>query len=99
MYANRRRGHPPVTDDSVMRDTTMEMHDLRVSILRAGTSRMRLLHVVNDIIKLIIDLIPVKHNMSKNLYRSRKIMVGLSMNYEKIDVCEKIHVVLEGAHG
>jgi hypothetical protein len=77
----------------------MEMHDLRVSILRAGTSRMRLLHVVNDIIKLIIDLIPVKHNMSKNLYRSRKIMVGLSMNYEKIDVCEKIHVVLEGAHG
>jgi hypothetical protein len=43
----------------------------------------------NDIIKLIIDLIPVKHNMSKDLYQSKKIVVGLAMNYEKIDACEK----------
>jgi hypothetical protein len=43
----------------------------------------------NDIIKLIIDLIPMKHNMPKDLYQSKKIVPGLGMNYEKIDVCEK----------
>jgi hypothetical protein len=43
----------------------------------------------NDIVKLIIDLIPTKHNMLKDLYQSKKIVSGLGMNYEKIDVCEK----------
>jgi hypothetical protein len=43
----------------------------------------------NDIVKLIIDLIPVKHNMSKDFYQSKKIVVDLGMNYEKIDMCEK----------
>jgi hypothetical protein len=43
----------------------------------------------NDIMKLIIDLIPTKHNMLKYLYKSKKIVVDLGMNYEKIDVCEK----------
>jgi hypothetical protein len=43
----------------------------------------------NNIVKLIIDLIPAKHNMPKNLYQSKKIIVGLSMNYKKIDVCER----------
>jgi hypothetical protein len=43
----------------------------------------------NDIVKLIIDLIPMKHNMSKDLYQSKKIVSGLDMNYEKINVCEK----------
>jgi hypothetical protein len=43
----------------------------------------------NDIMKLIIDLIPVKHNMLKDLYQSKKIMSGLGMNYEKIDAYEK----------
>jgi hypothetical protein len=44
----------------------------------------------NDIVKLIIDLIPVKYNMPKDLYHSKKIVAGLGMNYKKIDVCEKI---------
>jgi hypothetical protein len=44
----------------------------------------------SDIVKLIIDLIPAKHNMLKDLYQSQKIVSGLEMNYEKIDVCEKI---------
>jgi hypothetical protein len=44
----------------------------------------------NDIVKLIIDLIPVKHNMLKDLYQSKKIVSGRGMNYEKIDACEKI---------
>jgi hypothetical protein len=39
--------------------------------------------------KLIIDLIPVKHNIPKDLYQSKKIVSDLRMNYEKIDVCEK----------
>jgi hypothetical protein len=43
----------------------------------------------NDIKKLIIDLIPVKHNMPKDLYQSKKIVSGLRMNYEKIDAYEK----------
>jgi hypothetical protein len=44
----------------------------------------------NDIVKLIIDLIPMKHNMPKDLYQSKKIVFGLRMNYEKTDACEKI---------
>jgi hypothetical protein len=47
-------------------------------------------HCYNDIVKLIIDLIPAKHNMLKDLYQSKKIVSGLGMNYEKIDACEKI---------
>jgi hypothetical protein len=47
----------------------------------------------NDIVKLIIDLIPTKHNMPKDLYQSRKIVSGLGMNYEKIDVCENNYML------
>jgi hypothetical protein len=43
----------------------------------------------NDIVKLIIDPIPVKHNMPKDLYQYKKIVSGLEINYEKIDACEK----------
>jgi hypothetical protein len=44
----------------------------------------------NDIVKVIIDLIPAKHNMSKDLYLSKKIVSGLEMNYEKVDANKKI---------
>jgi hypothetical protein len=44
----------------------------------------------NDIIKLIIDPILTKYNMSKDLYQSKKIVAGLGMNYKKIDVSEEI---------
>jgi hypothetical protein len=43
----------------------------------------------NNIMKFIIDPIPMKHNKPKDLYQSKKIVVGLGMNYKKIDVCEK----------
>jgi hypothetical protein len=43
----------------------------------------------NDIIKLIIDLISKKHNMSKYFYQFKKIMAGFGMNNEKIDLCKK----------
>jgi hypothetical protein len=42
----------------------------------------------NDIVKFIIDLIPVKHNMPKDIYQSKKIVSSLGMNYEKINVCD-----------
>jgi hypothetical protein len=43
----------------------------------------------NDVAKLITDFILAKHNMSKDLYQYKKIVFGLDINYEKIDVCEK----------
>jgi hypothetical protein len=50
--------------------------------------------------KFVIDLILAKHNMPKDLYQSKKIVVGLKMDNEKIDACEKkLHVILEGAQG
>jgi hypothetical protein len=42
----------------------------------------------NDIVKLIIDLLPAKHNMLKDLYQSKKIVCGLRMTYEKINAYE-----------
>jgi hypothetical protein len=44
----------------------------------------------NDIMKFIIDLIPAKHNMLKDLDHSKVIVSGLEMNYKKINACEKI---------
>jgi hypothetical protein len=38
---------------------------------------------------LIIDIIPTKHNIPKDLYQSKKIVVGLGTNYEKIDVSKR----------
>jgi hypothetical protein len=34
----------------------------------------------NDIVKLIIDFIPVKHNMLKDLYQSKKTVSSLEIN-------------------
>jgi hypothetical protein len=42
----------------------------------------------NNIVKLIIDLLPPNHKMPENLYQSKKIVLGLGMNYEKIDACK-----------
>jgi hypothetical protein len=39
----------------------------------------------NDIVKLIIDLLPLNYKMLENLYQTKKIVSGLGMNYEKID--------------
>jgi hypothetical protein len=43
-------------------------------------------------VKFVIDLIPAKHNMLKELYQSKKIVSGLGMNYVKIDACKNIFV-------
>jgi hypothetical protein len=52
----------------------------------------------NDIMKLIIDLIPVKHNMLKDLYQFKKIVSGLRINCEKIDACEKNYMLFWKEH-
>jgi hypothetical protein len=52
----------------------------------------------NDIVNLIIDLILAKHNMLKDLYQSNKIVVGVGMNYGKIDVCERNCILLSKEH-
>jgi hypothetical protein len=36
--------------------------------------------------------------MLKDLYRSKKIVAGLGMNYEKIDVCEKNYMLFWKEH-
>jgi hypothetical protein len=43
----------------------------------------------NDIMQLIIDLIPTKHNMPKDLYQSKNTVAGVATNYENIDVCKR----------
>jgi hypothetical protein len=66
-----------------------------VSVLQAVTRLMVMKskynfsnNCYNDIVKLIIDLIPSNHNMPKDLYHCKKIVAGLGMNYQKINACE-----------
>jgi hypothetical protein len=75
-----------------------KVHDgINVTVLQAVTHFMALKskysfanQCYNDIMKFIIDLIPAKHNIPKDLYQSKKIMTSLRMNYKKIDACKKI---------
>ena len=39
-----------------------------------------------EILKLISDILPANHKMPKDMYQSRKLLSGLGMDYEKIDV-------------
>jgi hypothetical protein len=52
----------------------------------------------NDIVKFVIDLLPAKHNILKDLYQSKKIVAGLEMDYEKIDVCENSCILFWKEH-
>jgi hypothetical protein len=70
--------------------------DTELTILQAVTRLMGMKskynfsnECYNDIMKLIIDLIPAKHNILKDLYQSKKIVAYLGMNYKKIDVCKR----------
>jgi hypothetical protein len=74
--------------------------DIDLTVLHAMTHLMAMKskynfsnQCYNDIVKFNIDLIPMKHNMSKDLYHSKKIVTGLDLNYEKIDVCEKNYML------
>jgi hypothetical protein len=46
----------------------------------------------NNIVKLIIDLIPMKHNMQKDLYQSKKIIAWYEL-WEDWCVRKELHVV------
>jgi hypothetical protein len=52
----------------------------------------------NDVVKLIIGLLPADHKMPENLYQSKKIVLSLGMNYEKIDACENNCMLLWRDH-
>jgi hypothetical protein len=75
-----------------------KMHDgINVTMLQAVTRLMWLKskycfsnQCYNDIVKFVIDLILMKHNMLKDLYQSKKIVSGLGTDYEKINACKKI---------
>jgi hypothetical protein len=41
-----------------------------------------------ELLKLISDVLPENHKMPKDMYQSKKLLSGLGMDYEKIDVCE-----------
>jgi hypothetical protein len=92
--------HPPLEVQNFYRllaASDEKVHDgTELIVLYAVTHLMRMKlkynfsnQCYNDIVKLIIDLIPVKHNMLKDLYQSKKIVAGLGINYEKINVCER----------
>jgi hypothetical protein len=82
-----------------------KVHDITKLILQAVTRLMEMKskynfsnQCYNDIVKLIIDLLPAKHNMPKDLYQSKKIVVGLGMNYKKINVCERNYMLFWKEH-
>jgi hypothetical protein len=74
-----------------------KVHDgTNVTVLQAVTYLMAFIskynflnQCYNNIVRLIINLIPVKHNLPKDLNQSNKIVSDFGMNYEKIDTCEK----------
>ena len=41
-----------------------------------------------ELLNLISDVLPENHKMPKDMYQSKKLLSGLGMDYEKIDVCE-----------
>jgi hypothetical protein len=84
------QGQPPKVQNfySLLAATDEKVHDgTDVTVLQAVTRLMAMKskynfsnQCYNDIVKLIIDLIPTKHNMPKDLYQSKKIVSGLGMN-------------------
>jgi hypothetical protein len=92
--------HPPLEVQNSYRllaTSDEKVHDgTELTILQAVTHLMGLKSKYNfsnqrynNIMKLIIDIFPAKHNMPKELYQLKKIVASLGMNYEKIDVCKR----------
>jgi hypothetical protein len=101
--------HPPSEVQNFYRLLTAseeKVHDgTALTVLQAVTRLMMMKSKYNssnqwynDIIKLIIDLILVKHNMPKDLYQSKKIVADLNMNCKKIDACEKNYMLFWKEH-
>jgi hypothetical protein len=41
-----------------------------------------------ELLNLISDVLSENHKMPKDMYQSKKLLFGLGMDYEKIDVCD-----------
>jgi hypothetical protein len=41
-----------------------------------------------ELVDLISEVLPTGHKMPKDMYQSKKLLEGLGMEYEKIDVCQ-----------
>ena len=66
----------------------------RVTILAFVTRLMAIkskfafsINCLNELLNLISDVLPPNHKMPKDVYQSRKLLSGLGMEYQKIDVC------------
>jgi hypothetical protein len=54
----------------------------------------------NELLKLIGDALPNPNKLPKDMYHSKKLVKGLGMDYEKIDVCRNSCILfLEGTQG
>jgi hypothetical protein len=76
------------SEEKVHDDTTVTVLQVVTRLMAMKAKYNFSNNCYNDIINLIIDLIPSNHKMPKDLYQSKKIVSGLGMNYKKIDVCE-----------
>jgi hypothetical protein len=41
-----------------------------------------------ELLKLISDVLSANHKLPRDMYQSKKLLSGLGMDYEKIDVCQ-----------
>jgi hypothetical protein len=88
---SREQGQPPEVQNfyRLLTTTDEKVHDgTDVTVLQVVTRLMAMKskynfsnQCYNDIVKLIIYLIPTKHNMPKDLYQSKKIVSDLGINY------------------
>ena len=76
------------SEEKVHDDTTVTVLQVVTRLMAMKAKYNFSNNCYNDIINLIIDLIPSNHKMPKDLYQSKKIVSGLGMKYKKIDVCE-----------
>jgi hypothetical protein len=52
----------------------------------------------NDLVKLISDILLKPHKVPKDIYQSKKLLSGLCMPYEKIDVCPDNYMLFWKEH-
>jgi hypothetical protein len=45
-------------------------------------------HCDKELLKLFSDVLPTNHKVPRDMYQSKKLLSGLGMDYEKIDVCQ-----------
>jgi hypothetical protein len=49
-------------------------------------------------LKLISDVLPINHKLPRDMYQSKKLLSDLSMDYEKIDVCQDNYMLFWKEH-